>query len=394
MGKASYKKLTGSQNLRQRLVLAALASTPVLIEDIRAEETWPGLRPHEVSFLRLLEKVSDDCVVEINETGTKLKFKPGIVMGGRNLVHDCGLSRAVGYFLEPLIVLGLFAKKPLTITLKALRRCFHFMSVSYFSVRNTNDSKDPSVDTFLSTTLPMLKHFGVPSERLDLKIQSRGSAPQGGGEVFLSIPIVQSLTAVNWTDEGMVKRIRGVTFSTRVSTQFENTMVYAARGIFNLLLPDVHVFTDHKSGPQAGHSPGYGISLVAETTSGCCISADTAISYSRGEDIGELEDEGKKELMPPEDVGMQIANILLGEIEQGGVVDSTHQGLLFLLCALCPQDVSKVRVGKLSPHGIETLRDIKDFLGVKFVIKPDPSTGTVIHKCVGSGLRNLSRRIS
>ncbi|KAM2042733.1 hypothetical protein ACFX16_036394 [Malus domestica] len=49
MGKASYKKLTGSQNLRQRLVLAALASTPVLIEDIRAEETWPGLRPHEVS---------------------------------------------------------------------------------------------------------------------------------------------------------------------------------------------------------------------------------------------------------------------------------------------------------------------------------------------------------
>ncbi|KAM2393203.1 hypothetical protein ACFX1X_036588 [Malus domestica] len=387
MGKASYKKLTGSQNLRQRLVLAALASTPVLIEDIRAEETWPGLRPHEVSFLRLLEKVSDDCVVEINETGTKLKFKPGIVMGGRNLVHDCGLSRAVGYFLEPLIVLGLFAKKPLTITLKELK-------ASNLWFWNTNDSKDPSVDTFLSTTLPMLKHFGVPSERLDLKIQSRGSAPQGGGEVFLSIPIVQSLTAVNWTDEGMVKRIRGVTFSTRVSTQFENTMVYAARGIFNLLLPDVHVFTDHKSGPQAGHSPGYGISLVAETTSGCCISADTAISYSRGEDIGELEDEGKKELMPPEDVGMQIANILLGEIEQGGVVDSTHQGLLFLLCALCPQDVSKVRVGKLSPHGIETLRDIKDFLGVKFVIKPDPSTGTVIHKCVGSGLRNLSRRIS
>ena len=56
--------------------------------------------------------------------GTKLKFKPGIVMGGRNLVHDCGLSRAIGYFLEPLIVLGLFAKKPLTITLKGNRfRC-------------------------------------------------------------------------------------------------------------------------------------------------------------------------------------------------------------------------------------------------------------------------------
>jgi hypothetical protein len=70
------------------------------------------------------------------------------------------------------------------------------------------------------------------------------------------------------------------------------------------------------------------------------------------------------------------------------------QGLLFLLCALCPQDVSKIRVGKLIPHGIEVLRLIRDFLGVKFVIKPDPSTGTVILKCVGSGLKNLSRKSS
>lgn len=50
----------------------------------------------------------------------------------------------------------------------------------------------------------------------------------------------------------MVKRIRGISFSTRVSVQFENTMIHAARGIFNRLLPDVHIFTDHKAGAQAG----------------------------------------------------------------------------------------------------------------------------------------------
>ena len=33
----------------------------------------------------------------------------------------------------------------------------------------------------------------------------------------------------------------------------------------------------------------------------------------------------RKELMPPEEVGEQIASVLLGEIEQGGVVDLTHQ---------------------------------------------------------------------
>ena len=37
------------------------------------------------------------------------------------------------------------------------------------------------------------------------------------------------------------------------------------------------------------------------------------------------DSEEKAELIPPEDVGVQTASILLGEIEQGGVVDSTHQ---------------------------------------------------------------------
>ncbi|XP_021279316.1 probable RNA 3'-terminal phosphate cyclase-like protein [Herrania umbratica] len=377
MGKITYKRLKGSQNMRQRLLLATLKSTPILIEDIHADDTLPGLRPHEISLIRLFEKVTDDCLIEINETGTKLKYKPGIIVGGSNLVHDCGVSRAIGYFLEPLILLGLFARKPLFIILKGI----------------TNDSKDPSVDTFRSTTLPMLKRFGVPSEGLKLEIKSRGVSPHGGGEVHLAVPTVQQLTATVWTDEGMVKRIRGEAFTARVSVQLGNEMIYAARGIFNRLLPDVYIASDYRKRTEAGNSPGYGISLVAETTSGCCISADTTISYPRAEEADDIEGENN-EMMPAANVGEQIASILLEEIEKGGVVDSTHQGLLFLLCALCPKDVSKVRVGKLSPYGIETLQHIKDLLDVQFVIKPDPSTGTVILKCWGSGMKNLSRKTS
>lgn len=62
----------------------------------------------------------------------------------------------------------------------------------------TNDSKDPSVDTFRSTTLPILKRFGVPSEGLDLKIESRGVPPHGGGEVILSVPVVQKSLNVSF----------------------------------------------------------------------------------------------------------------------------------------------------------------------------------------------------
>ncbi|XP_010421001.1 PREDICTED: probable RNA 3'-terminal phosphate cyclase-like protein [Camelina sativa] len=374
MGKA--KKMKGSQSFRQRLLLSTLSSTRITIDEIRSDDMIPGLRPHEISLLRLIETVTDDAVVEVNETGTQLKYKPGIIMGGKNLVHNCALSRSIGYYLEPLVVLALFGKKPLSIRLRGI----------------TNDPRDPSVDTFRSTTLQILKRFGVPEEGLDLKIEARGVAPDGGGEVFLTVPTVKTLTAVHWVEEGMVKRIRGSTFSTRVTTDFEHSMRFAARGIFNNLLPDVHITLDHRAGSQAGKSPGYGISLVAETTTGCYISADTTVSCLRTDET-ELDVE-KKERLPAEDTGAEIASWLLHEIEKGGVVDSTHQGLLFILCASCEPDLSKVRVGTLSPYGVETLRNIKEFMGVQFTIKPDPLTGTVILKCVGSGLVNLSRKLS
>lgn len=63
-------------------------------------------------------------MIECLWAGTKIKYKPGTVIGGRNLVHDCGVSRSIGYFLEPLIIIGLFAKKPITIRLKGIALSF------------------------------------------------------------------------------------------------------------------------------------------------------------------------------------------------------------------------------------------------------------------------------
>lgn len=41
--------------------------------------------------------------------------------------------------------------------------------------------------------------------------------------------------------------------------------------------------------------------------------------------MDEIEYDEKRELMPPDNVGEQIASRLLEEIAKGGVVDSTHQ---------------------------------------------------------------------
>ena len=74
----------------------------------------------------------------------------------------------------------------------------------------------------------------------------------------------------------MVKRIRGVAYSMRVSPQASNRLVDGARGELNALLADVYIFTDHMAGVEAGASPGYGLALVAETTAGRLLSAEAA----------------------------------------------------------------------------------------------------------------------
>lgn len=107
-----------------------------------------------------------------------------------------------------------------------------------------------------------------------MQVAKRGAWPLGGGEVQLKVPALRLLPPVNLVDEGMVKRIRGVSYSMKVSPQNTNRMVDGARGVLNKLLSDVYIFTDAVSGHSSGYSPGYGLTLVAETTSGCLISAE------------------------------------------------------------------------------------------------------------------------
>jgi hypothetical protein len=74
-------KFRGCSSFRQRLLLSTLSGRSVRIDDIRADDASPGLRDFEASFLRLLEKLTNGCVVEINETGKLVNRKPQPCMG-------------------------------------------------------------------------------------------------------------------------------------------------------------------------------------------------------------------------------------------------------------------------------------------------------------------------
>jgi len=368
-----------------RLILSTLSGKPIKISQIRPEEDNPGMRDFEISFIRLLDKVTNGTKTVINETGTQIIYKPGLLLGGV-LEHDCHVSRPMGYYLEMLMCLAPFTKEPLSVKLTGV----------------TCDKDDPSVDLLKLAVFPVLKRFLGTDEGLDLKVSKRGAAPDGGGEVTFSSPCRSKLRPIKFLTPGKIKRIRGTAWSVRVSPSFVNRLVDSARGILNQFLTDIYIYTDHMKGSQSGKSPGFGLTLVAETTEGAFLAAE-AMSHSRGS--GETPS-------VPEDVGKAASVNLLKEIHKGGCVGSTAQSLTALMMVLGQQDVSKVQTGELTPYTIQFLRHIRDFFQVTFNIKKAPmpmappgeddeegeepselrvGADKLVLTCVGVGFTNVSK---
>ena len=376
-------KLTGCEGFRLRILLSMLSGRPVKITDIRAMDESPGLRDYEASLLRLADKFSNGAKISINETGTILRFVPGELIGGE-VTHDCPASRSVSYFLEFAAVLAPFCKQPLNFIIRG----------------NTHSNDDNSVDSFKSVTLVVLLRligsaFSTEQGAPEIKVERRGVGVDGSVKFFCPI-VPKSVTPIDLTgDEGKVKRIRGVCWTSQVSTQFSAGVIDACRAVLNPCLSDVWIYTDAVKAPTAA---GYGLSLVSETDKGV-VKCSGAM---RNDD-------------EPRALGQDVAEELLAEISKGGLVDSSHQWLVVLFMALSADyKVSKAMLGStLAPYTILCMQAIRDFLGVKFKISSviesekltidgeteDDTPTTTMSKsenikleCIGANLINGARR--
>jgi RNA 3'-terminal phosphate cyclase-like protein len=74
-------------------------------------------------------------------------------------------------------------------------------------------------------------------------------------------------------------------------------------------------------------------------------------------------------------------------------VDGPHQPLATILAAMGPKEVNRLRLGALELRTVHTLRHIKDFLDVEYDIKTDEESRTANLTCIGSGIRNTSRKV-
>jgi len=410
----------GAVQFRQRVAVSVLSCKPLFIRNVRSDEYLesPGLRPYEVSFLRLIDSITNGSRIEINNTGTQLKFVPGVLVGG-DVEHECPVGgvnndgdeenenassnssfRSIGWFLEGILPLAPFGKEPLSVVFKG--------------VTDGCSNVDPSQDYLKLVALPLLRKFGVGSGGTDsninadrdilstqdpaVRVLTRGGAPSGGGRVHFYCPIVRrELQPIDFTvqpgdsssstgGDCKFKRIRGTVISTKVvSSSTAARAAYAAKGVFHRLLPDVWIHTDCHSQKQHKCGPSPSLSFVAAaqtTTGGIVIAAECCLEYSNNKDK-------KREL--PEDLGKRGACMLLEEIRKGGCVDTGIQSLALLWMCLTSEDVNRIRFGTLSGYAVESLRLFKRAFGVEFKVTADQETKTVLLSCYGTGYRNMAR---
>jgi RNA 3'-terminal phosphate cyclase-like protein len=398
-----YVRFTGHRSFAQRLVLSTLTGRPVHISKIRSSSpTNPGLAPHEISFLRLLEAVTNGSSMQISFTGTTITYHPGLITGSiaglgaaegdiieHILPHNC--TRGITYFLFPLCLLAPFSKAHMNVR-------FSGSGV----ITSATETGDVSIDTFRTAVLPLFNLFGIPPARIELRVLQRscaGPRGQGGGgcvELRFASQVRLPKTLHLNRNPGRVKKIRGVAYSTGVSASNNARMIHSAREVLNQLVNDIHIAAQYDQAPlvptgdKAGSKKrlglGFGLSLVAESSSvGVLYSADVVVPPEGG--------------AVPEDIGKRCAYQLLETIAQGGCVTQAAASTTLILMAMGSEDVGRLRIGKevlATEEMVRLARDLRTCGASSWGLRDveDDESGDIVISVKGSGVGNVGRKVA
>ncbi|KAH8676300.1 RNA 3'-terminal phosphate cyclase/enolpyruvate transferase [Xylariales sp. PMI_506] len=401
--KTEFLRFTGHKAFAQRLVLATLTGRPIHISKIRTSSpTNPGLAPHEVSFLRLIEAVTNGSSMQISYTGTTMTYHPGLITGAapgvgagdgdvieHHLPATC--TRGITYFLIPLCQLAPFSKSHMNVR-------FSGPGV----ITSATDTGDLSVDSFRTAILPLYDLFGIPAARIELRVLQRSCpGPRGVGgagvvELRFASQVRLPKTLHLNRHPGRIKRIRGVAYATGVSASNNARIIHAAREVLNPLVADIHVAAQYDQAPLIATSDkstnkrrlgiGFGLSLVAESSSvGVIYSADVVAPAEGG--------------VVPEDIGKRCAYQLLETIEKSGCMSSAGASTALTLMAMGSEDVGRIRLGR-DVIGTDQLiglaRDLKTFGASSWGLRDvdDDDTGDIIVSVKGTGVGNVGRKVA
>nr|XP_032660840.1 RNA 3'-terminal phosphate cyclase isoform X3 [Chelonoidis abingdonii] len=316
-------------------------------------------RPQHLSGLEMIRDLCDGQLDGGEIGSTEITFTPGKIKGGTHIA-DTKTAGSVCLLLQVAMPCVLFAASPSELRLKG----------------GTNAEMAPQIDYTVLVFKPIIEKFNFT---FDCDIKRRGYYPQGGGEVIVRMSPVKQLSPINLTERGTVTKIHGRAFvAGALPIKLAKDMASAAVRCIRKEIGDLYVNIQPVREPDnQAFGTGSGIIIVAETSTGCLFAGSSLGKRGKNSDR----------------VGIEAAEMLLGNLRHGGAVDDYLQDQLIIFMALA-NGVSRVKSGPITLHTQTAVHFAEQLTKAKFTVTKsedeDSTKDTYFIECQGMGMINSS----
>jgi RNA 3'-terminal phosphate cyclase (ATP) len=438
----------GGQVLRNAISYATILGKNIYIQNIRATRTNPGLRAQHLTGLQLCAAIvspeADDdrasltgCVLhsqqvsytsssstarqnddgdddndneEKGEKRQRLRQEYNNEPPNDVFIGDTKTAGSICLLLQAALPVALLARRRQTATATSTTQ-----PLTLILKGGTNASMAPQYDYWERVFLPtLISQTGVPLQNIQSTVIRRGYFPKGGGEVHIKVlPVTTSLQPIRLTDRGDISSIHIRSYHAgTITAEMAQLMTNAA--LQELLIDNNNDYDNGSSSSSSSTSSlllnniiptveivhettaigsGYGILIVAETTTGCRL-AGSALGTIRSNNNNNNNNNRKrrtnnrnnaaylsdnnsnndailKQQQQQESakaVGREAAQELVSTLECGGACDEWCQDQLILFMALA-QGESELLTGSLTQHAQTAIWLAQRLTNVKFEIQ-------------------------
>jgi RNA 3'-terminal phosphate cyclase (ATP) len=315
----------GGQILRISSSLAAVLNCSIRIRNIRGGRPKPGLAAQHLAGLQLVSELINTSI-----NGLQLKSQEVSIKRSHDVdelrIHsgvytiNVGTAGSITLVLQSALPIAIFAISDRV-----------DQAVELTITGGTDVDHAPCYDYFHYVLLPTLRDaFNL---QITSTIQRRGLHPKGGGRVHVQIqPITGCLPPIIRLDAGVLESVTLHVFTAGIKFQADNIklrMLQVARELLAAFSSSivVHVASEVLLVEGESFSDGFGITIVAKSTTGCLWGAGNSGSKSSS----------------AEKLTREVVEELLVAIRSGAVVDVCMQDQVIVFMTLA-EGISKIRI--------------------------------------------------
>lgn len=322
----------GGAILRVAAGLSVVTGKSIKIDNIRANRPKPGLKAQHLFGLKAVEEVCGGTLKGAELGSTAIEFVPGTEWKERIKVN-IPTAGSIGLVMQILQIACMRASKPVKVEFNG--------GASY-------GKWAPPLD-YLKNVLS--KHVYRSGYKISLHIEKHGFYPVGGAIASAIIHPVKALGGFELKEPGKVEKIAGISVASRHLEQAK-VAERQKKSSRTILFNKLHVSPEIETLYVDSDCPGSGLTLWAETDSGCILGADCV---------------GEKGLRA-EVVGENATKDLVQEVSQMNTVDRHLADQLVPFMALSSEP-SQIRHSPVTKHTETNIWVVERFLGKKFRVK-------------------------